>query len=164
MKKESGVMVSMYMFERLFYNSENINACSFPVLSECEFMNMEIEAFHDSESIRCFAYYRHSGSNAYIDIFVIAEDYSFSQEDEKLFLEYMSGNIVIEDDMVKDLVNHIKKEHTDLHIELYSDLRNVLLHIYYTFHRNGIYEIIFKANLNWIAVNLDKIEDYNIIS
>ena len=77
MKKESGVMVSMYMFERLFYNSENINACSFPVLSECEFMNMEIEAFHDSESIRCFAYYRHSGSNAYIDIFVIAEDYSF---------------------------------------------------------------------------------------
>lgn len=105
MKKESGVMVSMYMFERLFYNSENINACSFPVLSECEFMNMEIEAFHDSESVRCFAYYRHSGSNAYIDIyvwdimlqsrykrFVIAEDYSFSQEDEKLFLEYMSGN------------------------------------------------------------------------
>lgn len=110
MKKESGVMVSMYMFERLFYNSENINACSFPVLSECEFMNMEIEAFHDSESVRCFAYYRHSGSNAYIDIyvwdimlqsrykrFVIAEDYSFSQEDEKLFLEYMSGNIVIEE-------------------------------------------------------------------
>lgn len=37
------------------------------------------------------------------------------------------------------------------------------MHIYYTFHRNGIYEIIFKANLNWIAVNLDKIEDYNII-
>ena len=176
MKKGSGVMVSMYMFEKLFYKSENINACSFPVLAECEFMNMEIEAFHDSESVRCFAYYRHSGSNAYIDIyvwdvmlqnrykrFVIAEDCSFSQEDEKLFLEYMSGNIVIEDDMVRDLVNHIKKEHSDLHIELYSDPRHVLLHIYYTFHRNGIYEILFKANLNWIAVNLDRFEDYNII-
>ncbi|MDE7352701.1 MAG: PcfJ domain-containing protein [Acetatifactor sp.] len=176
MKKGSGVMVSMYMFEKLFYKSENINACSFPVLSECEFMNMEIEAFHDSESVRCFAYYRHSGSNAYIDIyvwdvmlqnrykrFVIAEDYSFSQEDEKLFLEYMSGNIVIEDDMVRDLVYHIKKEHSDLHIELYSDPRHVLLHTYYTFHRNGIYEILFKANLNWIAVNLDRFEDYNII-
>lgn len=176
MKKGSGVMVSMYMFEKLFYKSENINACSFPVLSECEFMNMEIEAFHDSESVRCFAYYRHFGSNAYIDIyvwdvmlqnrykrFVIAEDYSFSQEDEKLFLEYMSGNIVIEDDMVRDLVNHIKKEHSDLHIELYSDPRHVLLHTYYTFHRNGIYEILFKANLNWIAVNLDRFEDYNII-
>ena len=176
MKKGSGVMVSMYMFEKLFYKSENINACSFPVLSECEFMNMEIEAFHDSESVRCFAYYRHFGSNAYIDIyvwdvmlqnrykrFVIAEDYSFSQEDEKLFLEYMSGNIVIEDDMVRDLVNHIKKEHSDLHIELYSDPRHVLLHTYYTFHRNGIYEILFKANLNWKAVNLDRFEDYNII-
>lgn len=174
--KGSDVVVSMYMFEKLLYKSESINAYIFPMLSECEFMNMEIEAFHDSESVRCFVYYRYSGSNAYIDIyvwdvmlqnrykrFVIAEDYSFSQEDEKLFLEYMSGNIVIEDDMVKDLANHIKKEHTDLHIELYSDPRHVLLHIYYTFHRNGIYEILFKANLNWIAVNLDRIEDYNII-
>lgn len=89
--KGSDFVVSMYVFEKLFYKSESINAYNFPVLSECEFMNMEIEAFHDSESVRCFAYYRHSGSNAYIDIyvwdvmlqnrykrFVIAEGNSFS--------------------------------------------------------------------------------------
>lgn len=174
--KGSGVVVSMYMFEKLFYKSECINDNSFPVLSEYEFMNMEIEAYKDSESVRCFAYYRHVGPVAYIDIyvwdvmlqngyvrFVIAEGCSFSQEDEKLFLGYMSGNIVIEDDMVQNLVNRIKKEHTDLHIEPYSEPCHILLHIYYTFHRNGIYEILFKANLNWIAVNLDRIEDYNII-
>lgn len=174
--KGSDVVLSMYMFEKLFYKSESINAYNFPMLSECEFMNMEIEAFKDSESVRCFAYYRHVGPVAYVDIyvwdvmlqnrykrFVIVEGYSSSQEDEKLFLEYMSGNIVIEDDMVQNLVNCIKKEHTDLHIEAYSEPCHILLHIYYTFHRNGIYEILFKANLNWIAVNLDRIEDYNII-
>lgn len=174
--KGSDVVVSMYMFEKLFYKVKSINANSFPVLSEYEFMNMKIEAFKDSESVRCFAYYRHVDSVAYVDIyiwdvmlqnrykrFVIAEGYSFSQDNENLFLEYMSGNIVIDDDMVKNLVNCIEKEFADLHIEPYSDPRHVLLHIYYTFHRNGIYEILFKANLNWIAVNLDRIEDYNII-
>lgn len=166
----------MYMFERLFYKSKCMISDNFPMLSEHEFTNMETEAFRDSESVHCFVYYRNIPSRTYIDLyiwdaslqnrykrFVIAEDYAFDQEDEKLFLAYMAGNIIIKDEIVQKLVKQIQKEHADLHIEAYSDPRHVLLHIYYTFHRNGIYEILFKANLNWIAVNLERIENYNMI-
>ena len=44
MKKGSDFVVSMYMFEKLLYKSESINAYNFPMVSECEFMNMEIKA------------------------------------------------------------------------------------------------------------------------
>ncbi len=176
MRKGSGVVLSMYMFEKIFYKSDNVDTNDFPLLSEYEFANMETEAYRNTESVSCFMYYRHMGVNSYIDIyiwdvmlqnrykrFVIAEDCSFSQEDEKQFLDYMSGKIVAEEEMIKKLINDVQEEHGDIHINLYSDLRHVLLHIYYTFHKNGIYEILFKANLNWVAVNLDRIEDYNII-
>ncbi len=175
-RKGSGVVLSMYLFEKLLYKSASVNTNGFPLLSEYEFANKEIEAYNNAESVCCFAYYRHEGAIPYIDIyiwdvmlldrykrFVIAKDCSFSQEDEKQFLDYMSGKIVAEEDMIKRLVCSIIEEHKDIHIKLYSDLRHVLLHIYYTFNKNGIYEILFKANLNWIAVNIDKIEDYNII-
>lgn len=38
-----------------------------------------------------------------------------------------------------------------------------MLHMYYTFHRTDPYEILFKANLNYFATSLDRINEYNLI-
>jgi hypothetical protein len=35
--------------------------------------------------------------------------------------------------------------------------------MYYTFHRTDPYEILFKANLNYFATSLDRINEYNLI-
>lgn len=68
--KGSDVVVSMYMFEKLFYKSDNVDLNGFPLLSGYEFVNMEIEAYRNTESVSCFVYYRHMGANSYIDIYI----------------------------------------------------------------------------------------------
>ena len=174
--KGSDVLVSMYWFEEIFYKSNNVYATDFLLLSENEFLNMEIEASHNSDSVCGFVYYRQNMDVPYVDVyiwdvmleggykrFVITEGYSFCKEDERIFLDYMSGKIVFETDAIQRLTELVKRDYKEIHLKSYSEPCHILLHIYFTFHRNGIYEILFKSNLNWIAVNLDKIEDYNII-
>lgn len=166
----------VYEFEKTFYRTKKVNVNDFPILSEHEFINMEIEAGKHRDAICCYPYYCHSGKISYIDIyvwdvlqengykrFVITKGCLFEPEDEKQFKEYMSSDILIEDSMAQVIIERINTEHADVHIMKYSDLRHVLLHTYYTFHRNGVREVLFKANLNVIAAGLDSIEEYNLI-
>lgn len=170
------INVSMCWFEEIIYKSKSVNATDFPLLSESDFLNMEIEASHNSDSVCAFAYYCAKNVVPYIDVyiwdvmleggykrFVITEGYSFGKADERIFLDYMSGKIVFADDTTQNLTECVQKNHEEIHLKAYSDPCHILLHIYFTVHRNGVYEVLFKSNLNWVAFNLEKIEDYNII-
>ncbi len=169
-------MVSMQLFEKMFYDCSSIDIADYPLVSEDEFTNMDIIASKRVDTVSCFSYYCYNNSEPYIDIyiwdilledgykrFVISEGYCFNEEDEKFFLEYMSRPVEIEPGMIQLVYDEVKKHHEYIHLVNYSDVRHILLHLYYTLHESGPREILFKANLNWVAVSLGKIEGYNII-
>ena len=95
---------------------------------------------------------------------MIQEGYALSEGDEEIFLEYLHrGDILVEDVSYRCCVRRIRREYPEIHLQDYADWRQTLLHVYYTLHRTGPYEILYKANLNFLAVRLENINEYNLI-
>lgn len=131
----------------------------------------------NSNHLICFPYIEYTKeNNLYIDIyiwdnkllegyrrFVLEYGYSLHDEDEDVFLQYLKEDIIVEDTLFKKLIKKIEEAYPEIHLKRYADWRHSLLHIYYTFYRSGPYEILFKANLNHLAVELDCIDEYNLI-
>lgn len=169
-------MKTLRNFEQILYKSQCIDSTYFPVLDEEDFTYMDIEASQDRSIVMCFPYYRHLDGKAYVDIyiwdvmlpagykrFVLAEGYSLNEGEEENFIEYLSGNIQIESGLLQQLVSKVNRDYPDIHLAFYSDRRHILLHLYYTLHKTGAYEILYKANLNYLAAGLGKFEGYDII-
>lgn len=80
------------------------------------------------------------------------------------FLKYLySRNIKIDGQLHEHLAKIVRSEYPDIHLGHYKDERHTLLHLYYTFHKTGPYEILFKSNLNYLAAGLSQMNEYNLI-
>lgn len=169
-------MNSLKNFERMLYSVESNDKLFYPNVNSETFTYMDVEASNNRSKVMCFPYYLHVGEKSYIAIyiwdvllpegykrFVIEKGYSLNTKDEEMFLTYLSDNIQVDCELYDRLVEQVKRDYPDVHLTAYEDIRHTLLHLYYTFHRTGPREILYKANLNYLAAGLEKIDGYNLI-
>lgn len=132
--KGSDILVSMYWLDKMVHKPKRVNIADFPLLSKSEFLNMEIVASHKSDSVCTFAYYSTKSDVPYVDVyiwdvmlddgykrFVITEGYSFGEDDEKIFLDYMLNEIVFEEDEIQNLMKRVKENHENIHLQAYTN-------------------------------------------
>lgn len=165
--------------ERARYNVKEIEESNYPILA-CgdEFMYMESVFLLDTNRVMCFPYYREEGVNSYVEIyvwdclledergykrFVIQKDHRLTQEEEDAFLDYLTDEFFIDDKLLCSMIGKVNRDYPGIHLTKYEDKRHVLLHLYYAMHISGPAEIMFKANLNVIATNLQELSDCNLI-
>lgn len=162
--------------ERLFHNAPvNYNFC-YPNICEEDFQYMLIEALGNIDRILCFPHFRCTEKRDYIDIyifdamqeggyrrFVLERGYALEEKEEKYFIEYLHKDIWVEESLYTRLMDIMKDKYTEIHLNAYDDWRHSLMHIYFTFHRTGPHEILFKTNLNYFAAELQSIEEFNMI-
>ncbi len=100
--------------------------------------------------------------NKEIHRFVIREGYRFPKDDEILFLSLLPGLIIC-----NDACERLQKVTTS-HFPTWSSIQNkipdyfVPAHVYFTSHRSGPREILYKAGLTNLACNFDRFESCNI--
>lgn len=169
-------MKSQRSIEKVFYGSEDNYDFYYPIIDEKTFIYMAIESMCNRNYIMCFLYFR-SMEEDYLDIyvwdnsltegyrrFVIQPGYALAEEEEEVFLEYLHrDDILVESVSYKYCVRRIIEEYPEVHLQGYADWRQTLLHVYYALHKAGPYEILFKANLNFLAAGLGCINEYNMI-
>ena len=167
-------MESMYDINQLLYKKNNIiNINDFPVLNNELFAETkEVK----TEDILCFVFYREEENlPPFVDIYifdtdgckryVVSENHKLSYEMEKEFIKYMTiHELYIDKDMISYLVKRINDKYPYVQLILYPDLRDVLLHVYFTSHRNVVYELLYKSQLNYIVKYMDQMEDINLLA
>ena len=164
------------ILEQILYKCPYIDAKRYPLLPEEELTALEIEASRDNSVVYCFPFCRENEGDAYIDIylfdaalpegckrFVMAEGYSLEAEEEAEFLNYMSMELAINGKVLDRLIRQVNERIPQIHLQYYLERTHILLHLYYTLHRSGAYELLYKANLDYVAERLHEVEDYNMI-
>ena len=95
---------------------------------------------------------------------VIQKGYVMNEKDENIFKDNLNLRIKIDFYMFAKLQNDVNKYYSDIQLRHYykDEIAPYLMRLYYTTHR-GPREILYKANLDNIAEELDYVEDYNIV-
>lgn len=152
-----------------------VNPKNYPLLSESKLAHMRNLVKRD-DSIYCFPYYRTKKGVPYVDVYVwnksslrewtryvIAEGFCLCCEDANEFWASMASTDLIVDSMCIDkVVDCICKNHPSVNIKKYSEYGHILLHIYAVFSSDKLHEILFKEQLNWLAVYFDTFKDCNL--
>lgn len=155
-----------------------IDSASYPLVSDMDFEHMKAMVQKGWRDVFCFPFYRHIDGVQFVDIyiyrvgdlerycrFVLAEGYTLGETEEKEFLGFLSSEIAFDKGLVTQLVENINNECPKLNLILYWRKADILRHIYYTWHPSGIYELLYKANLECIAVEVSNgnMENINVI-
>lgn len=170
-------MDCLRIFERSVYETEEIDVHAFPVIGEIEFACMQTETMWERERAVCYAYYRKCEKGSFIDIyvwdsflpegykrFVLAEGWSLSRTDEEQFLDYFSKDISFEFYTIERMYWNVCEKMEHIHLHPYDDMSHIFFHLYYALSRSSmVKELLYKANLDYLAEGLGKIEDYNLL-
>lgn len=100
------------------------------------------------------------------NLYVICKGHSLPDELEDEFLSYThSGKLCIDEDMMNKLNRRLPLLFPESHYHGYPQhkIGQALEHIYFTSFRSGMREILYKAELNNIAYDIEKVPDYNIV-
>ena len=151
-----------------------------PPVSEEDFFDMETYLVNDPEHTHIFPYVRKSESGEWmIDIyvcdscmyeegyrrFVIREGYAFTEADEDSFFEYVGSKESVADaDMMERVVEKVGEVFPEWHFCSYPlyRLKAAFAHLYYVAQKGGCREILYKAGLNIIADEIERIGEYDI--
>ena len=170
--------------ERLLFSCPEVN-CSdysvYPLVSYEEFMAMEQEFCAETSHVHIYPFVRkREDGKGYIDLYIwdlmlypesfrrviICDGYRLSEAEETGFFEYINSDFLFCDkEELKRLNEKIVQQFPSWHYVDYSSyhIREALDHMYFASHCSGAREILYKANLNRIAANLDKIPSYNMV-
>ena len=153
----------------------------YPMIDKERFKAMEARRIGDGSKIHVYGYVRNKEDNSpFIDLyiwdsmqypegyvrFVIREGFRFSEEDLELFLRYVKDRRLYMDmdNMINMYVNLFDSfPHWSLKLCLERSIGEELERIYFISHRSGGREILYKAGLDRIADNIERIPGYNII-
>lgn len=164
--------------ERVLYNNPIIDMEQYTPMDGMNMEIMNIESHAEGYSCVGYAYIRRNKKDWFVDIyiydfdkttskmsrFVIAPGFILSEEDEKEMLRYLNMFYIIFNERIcASFVSEINEIAPELHVRDYEDFGRVLFHTYYTSHRSGIREQLFKMGLDEIGYYLDVIEDYNVL-
>ena len=173
----------MRMLERALYYCPEIDISDtllWPVLTEEDFSYMAGIYAEDTSVVHVFPCVRRNGDLApYIDIyiwdalqqpdicsrFIIFPGYRMQEEAEDRFLMLLRTVIRIEPAFKETFVEDIRLlfPQWSLTAEAPDHPGRMFEYLYFISHRSGAREILYKAELDLIAWNLDRIPDANII-
>lgn len=162
--------------ERILHSTPDNRNFFYPILCEEDILYMSIEALVNRERSICFPYFKSVEERRYLDIYIFdslleggykrfsfEKGYAMEEKEEQLFLEYLGKDLWVEASLYNCVVEAIKETYPEIHLEAYKDWRHSLLHIYFALHRTGPYELLFKANLDYLAVALMGMTEYDMI-
>lgn len=96
--------------------------------------------------------------------FHIMEGTRMSRAQEELFERFCEiGTLRLHISTMERIFQCFSTRYPEIHLKKYSDAGLILAHIYYALNRVEVKEILYKANLEILAANLYRTEDYNII-
>ena len=170
--------------ERLFSHCpliDNSDYNRFPWASPEECILMEQYSLEYSDWICVFAFVRNlSQLNKYIEIyiydvmlfpnaferFIICEGERLTDESEKKLLDYAENSDLKTDlEVFSNFNNSVDITFPEWHYHSYDSesVGKAIKHIYYASHQSGPREILFKAGLSNIALNLEDLPSFNLI-
>lgn len=95
--------------------------------------------------------------------FLISPTCRMPLEEEQLFTKMCKKkNLYIEQKTIQDVFNCYYLSYPEMHLRPYESGIHMLHHIYCTLHE-GLEELLYKAELGYLALHLDEIDDYNLI-
>lgn len=163
-------------FDKILNQNVQVEDGCYPLIEKDNYVHMEKTVTLSDSAVICFPYFRYHQNKPYIDIYIwddslqerckrfaFAENAILNEKEEKQFLSYCEKQIAIDECSLQLLVKKVNEELPKLHLIRYEDKRHILLHLYYTMHRSGVYEILYKANLDYLAGSLDAMDSYNLI-
>lgn len=123
-----------------------------------------------------FAEIDHSGHEPKIHLYVwsqklkdqyrhllISPQTRMTAEEEEIFTQFCKKKRVqLEQEKVQEIFNLYSIEYPGIHLYPYKSGMHMLHHIYYALHE-GVEELLYKANLGFLALHLNEIDDYNMI-
>lgn len=171
------------MIERILCNCPEIDSSDterYPIIDKEHFQDMNLEYLGDPSIIHVFGYVREDSRRIpYVDLyfwdryspehckrFVVQEGQCLPEKDLEQLLAYTrdySLSINIDCNIEMDLM--LWKNYPNWHIPLTepSHIGEKIEHIYFVSHRSGCREILYKAQLDIIAYNLDDVIQCNLI-
>ena len=172
-------MTSIRNFERMLFCCPEVNVSEYPLASDEEFLLMEHNI--TSEFVCVYPFVRkEDGRNPYVEIyiwdkklspdtyerFIICEGMRLPDDLEYSLLGYCKKTLICIDNLSMERFNSILFDcFPQWHYVPYSseNVGRCIEHIYYASHRSGPREILYKAGLENIAYNLDKLPRVNLI-
>lgn len=168
--------------ERMFFHNQTLDTKEYPPLEEdlADIQAMESMTFDYSFNSLCFIYIREHNESWFVDVycyydsyednlihikrFVIAPGFQMTEEDEKNFFTFINSSCVMFNTRTcGNYIQDIEKLVPDIHIKQYKDLGLALFHTYYASFRSGVRELLLKAGLEYIALDLSYADGWNII-
>ena len=172
-------MISIGNFERRLFSCPEVNMSEYAPASDEEFLLMETE--FSTEFVCVFPFVRKKdGKRPYVEIyiwdvmlypdvyrrFIICDEMRLPELLEKQLFDHCKEPFIYIDERVMDQFNNALLDcFPKWHYIPYSsvDIGRSIEHIYYASHCSGPKEILYKAGLENIAYNLDRIPEYNLI-
>lgn len=169
--------------ERMIYRNPILNIEDFPPLDSFVFDRQELESltFDYSHNSLCYTYIREHKDTWFVDIyyyysiyyenkihmqhFIIAPGFQMEERDECDFFSFVNTDFVLFNTRVcKDYVHEISSLVPTLNMKPYKDVGIALFHTYYASFRSGIRELLLKAGLEYIAIDVSYAEGWNIVA
>lgn len=129
---------------------------------EC-FVIFKTEPYIDAYYIRCGG----EGSDNYMKRFTFHEGYRWSYRDERIFENKCLKNDRIRFDygVLDDVFQYYSEQYPEWKLKRYFTKSMKLLdHIYHCMRRGSAKEMLYKAGLDELAVNIDMVDEINLLS
>ena len=163
--------------QHTLFPSDIIEKESFPLVCDEMISHMQMVYVHTKEDARCFAFLRFLEDKPYVDLyiwdigrfqskeedamysrFVICEGKIFSLEDEELFDYYCMSGMSVDEQCRAVIMAACVRYFDTIHMREYERPQDMLMHLYYSLHRSGPREILYKSNLQCLARVVGKID------
>lgn len=167
--------------ERMFFHNPTLPIANYPLLDRDLFEIQEFEslAFDYSVNSLCYTYVREFNNNWFVDIylyysfyfenqinkkrFIIAPGYQMNENDENAFLAFVKMDDVLFNSRVcADYVQDISNIAPDINMKPYQNLEIALFHTYFACYRSGIRELLLKAGLEYVAMDISTVDCWNV--
>lgn len=177
------MMESSRQIERMFFRNPTLSIDAYPLLDKDLFEIQELEslAFDYTENSLCYTYIREFNRTWFVDIyfyyvdyydkqinkrrFIIAPGFQMNEKEEKAFLAFVRMNFVLFNTRVcDDYVQEISYVEPGINMKSYKDNGLALFHTYFASFRSGIRELLLKAGLEYVAIDVSTVDGWNMIA
>lgn len=177
------MMESSRQIERVFFRNPILSIADYPILDKVLFEIQELESlvFDYTENSLCYIYIREFNCTWFVDIylyyvnyydrqinkrrFIIAPGFQMNEKDEKAFWAFVRMKSVLFNTRVcADYVSEMSYVEPDINLKLYKDIGLALFHTYFASFRSGIRELLLKAGLEYVAMDVFTVDGWNIIA
>ena len=162
-----------------------INVNDFPALDNelLEKQELERRSFDYRENNLCYVYIREHNKNWFLDIyfyhnkyeasyvdrrrFIIAPESRMEEVDERCLVSWLvkkSKSVVFVTPDCDDFIGEMSFITPEIHLKSYTDIGMALFHIYFASFKSGIKELLLKASLEWIALDITFLDDWDFIT